>query len=132
MLQPFSLFIGLRYTLSKKRSRSVSFISGIAMTGIVLGVALLITVLSVMNGFDKVDISGQYTGIKIGVEKEASFDFEIDLQYADFKRDDSKVELFKNISKTTKKYYEGTYGQKKTNSSLFINSQYDGVRIEEN
>ena len=53
MLQPFSLFIGLRYTLSKKRSRSVSFISGIAMTGIVLGVALLITVLSVMNGFDK-------------------------------------------------------------------------------
>jgi lipoprotein-releasing system permease protein len=53
MFQPLSLFIGLRYTLSKRRSRSVSFISGIAMTGIVLGVALLITVLSVMNGFDK-------------------------------------------------------------------------------
>lgn len=53
MLQPLSLFIGLRYTLTKRRSRSVSFISGIAMTGIVLGVALLITVLSVMNGFDK-------------------------------------------------------------------------------
>ena len=53
MLKPLSLFIGLRYTLSKKRSRSVSFISGIAMTGIVLGVSLLITVLSVMNGFDK-------------------------------------------------------------------------------
>jgi lipoprotein-releasing system permease protein len=53
MLQPLSLFIGLRYTLSKRRSRSVSFISGIAMMGIVLSVALLITVLSVMNGFDK-------------------------------------------------------------------------------
>lgn len=53
MLQPTSLFIGLRYTIAKRRSRSVSFISGIAMLGIILGVALLITVLSVMNGFDK-------------------------------------------------------------------------------
>lgn len=47
------LFIGLRYMFSRRRSRSVSFISAIAMTGIVLGVALLITVLSVMNGFDR-------------------------------------------------------------------------------
>ena len=53
MQHPISLFLGLRYTMTRKRSRSVSFISAIAMTGIVLGVALLITVLSVMNGFDK-------------------------------------------------------------------------------
>ncbi len=53
MLHPFSVFVGLRYTLTRRRSRSVSFISAIAMTGIILGVALLITVLSVMNGFDK-------------------------------------------------------------------------------
>jgi len=91
-----------------------------------------ITIKKIMNGFDKVDISGQYTGIKIGVEKEVSFDFEIDLQYGSFKRDDTKVQLFKSISKSTKKYYEGKYGQGKTNSSLFINSQYGSVRIEEN
>ncbi len=48
-----SLFLGLRYTLARQRSRSVAFISRVAMTGIVLGVALLILVLSVMNGFDK-------------------------------------------------------------------------------
>jgi len=48
-----SWFIGLRYTLSRKRSRSVAFISRVAMSGIVLGVALLIVVLSVMNGFDR-------------------------------------------------------------------------------
>lgn len=53
MLRSVSLFIGLRYTLTRRRSRSVSFISGIAMAGIVLGVSLLITVLSVMNGFDR-------------------------------------------------------------------------------
>lgn len=46
-------FIGLRYVLSRQRSRSVTFISRIAMIGIVLGVALLILVLSVMNGFDR-------------------------------------------------------------------------------
>ncbi|MBX2807069.1 MAG: lipoprotein-releasing ABC transporter permease subunit, partial [Cellvibrionaceae bacterium] len=48
-----SVFIGVRYIASRRHNRSVSFISAIAMTGIVLGVALLITVLSVMNGFDR-------------------------------------------------------------------------------
>ena len=53
MSLPISLFIGLRYLSERRRSRSVSFISAIAMLGIVLGVGLLITVLSVMNGFDR-------------------------------------------------------------------------------
>ena len=53
MSLPVSVFIGLRYLLERRRSRSVSFISAVAMTGIVLGVGLLITVLSVMNGFDR-------------------------------------------------------------------------------
>ena len=52
-LKKTSLFIGLRYLLSRKHNRSVSFISALAITGIVLGVALLIIVLSVMNGFDR-------------------------------------------------------------------------------
>ena len=53
----YELFIGLRYTRAKKRgagrNRFVSFISMISMLGIALGVAALITVLSVMNGFQK-------------------------------------------------------------------------------
>ena len=54
MAKPFvAWFIGLRYVASRQRSRSVTFISRIAMIGIILGVALLILVLSVMNGFDK-------------------------------------------------------------------------------
>ncbi|AUC84721.1 hypothetical protein CW731_05175 [Polaribacter sp. ALD11] len=89
-----------------------------------------ITIKKLMNGFEKVDITGQYTGIKIGVENEISFNFEIDLQYSSFKRDDDKVELFKSITKSTKKYYKGIYGQGKTNSILNINSQYGSVRIE--
>src|ERR1041384_4859636 len=43
--------IGLRYTRAKRRNRFISFISLISMVGIALGVAVLIVVLSVMNGF---------------------------------------------------------------------------------
>lgn len=46
------VFIGLRYTRAKRRNHFISFISLIAMLGIVLGVWALITVLSIMNGFE--------------------------------------------------------------------------------
>jgi lipoprotein-releasing system permease protein len=52
-LQPYELFIGLRYTRAKRRNHFISFISLISMLGIGLGVMALIVVLSVMNGFQK-------------------------------------------------------------------------------
>ncbi len=53
MFKPVPLYIGLRYTRAKKRNHFYSFISLTSMIGIALGVAVLITVLSVMNGFDE-------------------------------------------------------------------------------
>ncbi len=53
MFKPAALFIGLRYTRAKRRNHFVSFISIVSMLGIALGVMVLITVLSVMNGFDR-------------------------------------------------------------------------------
>lgn len=53
MFKPYALFIGLRYASAKRRSQLVSFISMVSMMGMTLGVALLILVLSVMNGFDR-------------------------------------------------------------------------------
>lgn len=53
MFKPFSFYIGLRYTRAKKKNHFVSFISLSSMIGIALGVMVLITVLSVMNGFDE-------------------------------------------------------------------------------
>jgi len=52
-LRPFELFVGLRYTRAKRRTHFISFISAISMVGIGLGIAALITVMSVMNGFEK-------------------------------------------------------------------------------
>jgi len=48
---PFELLVGLRYTRAKRRNHFISFISLSSMIGIALGVTVLITVLSVMNGF---------------------------------------------------------------------------------
>jgi lipoprotein-releasing system permease protein len=53
MLTPYELFVGLRYTRAKRRNHFISFISITSMLGIALGVAALIVVLSVMNGFQK-------------------------------------------------------------------------------
>jgi len=53
MYKPFEVFIGLRYVRAKRRNHFISFISLISMAGIALGVMALITVLSVMNGFEK-------------------------------------------------------------------------------
>lgn len=53
MFRPVELFIGLRYTHAKRRTHFISFISLTSMLGIALGVTALITVLSVMNGFEQ-------------------------------------------------------------------------------
>ena len=52
MFQPISIFIGLRYSRSKSHTGFVSFITFFSTVGILLGVASLITVVSVMNGFE--------------------------------------------------------------------------------
>ena len=48
---PFELFVGLRYLRAKRKNHFSTFISITSMVGIALGVAVLIIVLSVMNGF---------------------------------------------------------------------------------
>jgi len=52
MFQPVSLFIGLRYSRAAKGNAFISFISFFSITGITLGIMALITVVSVMNGFE--------------------------------------------------------------------------------
>jgi lipoprotein-releasing system permease protein len=52
MFKPLIFFIGLRYTRAKRRTRFISFITLTSVLGIALGVTALITVLSVMNGFE--------------------------------------------------------------------------------
>ncbi len=53
MFRPLELFIGLRYTRAKRRNHFISFISLSSILGVALGITALITVLSVMNGFQE-------------------------------------------------------------------------------
>lgn len=53
MFHPLPLYIGLRYTRAKRRNHFISFISMVSMLGVALGITVLITVLSVMNGFQE-------------------------------------------------------------------------------
>lgn len=52
MFKPLIFYIGLRYTRAKRRTQFISFITLTSVLGIALGVTALITVLSVMNGFE--------------------------------------------------------------------------------
>ena len=52
MFQPLSLFVGLRYVRARQHKFFVSFITWVSLAGVAVGVAALIVVLSVMNGFE--------------------------------------------------------------------------------
>ncbi|WP_114240016.1 lipoprotein-releasing ABC transporter permease subunit [Dyella sp. C9] len=52
MFRPLELFVGLRYTRAKRRNQFISFISTVSIVCIAISVTALITVMSVMNGFD--------------------------------------------------------------------------------
>jgi len=67
MQWPFEVFIGLRYLRAKRRNGFISFISLVSVLGIALGVAALIIVLSVMNGFQK-EIRGRILGTAAHIE----------------------------------------------------------------
>ncbi|MXR36217.1 lipoprotein-releasing ABC transporter permease subunit [Craterilacuibacter sinensis] len=70
MQWPFEALIGLRYLRARRRNGFISFISLASMIGIALGVAALIIVLSVMNGFQK-EIRTRILGVASHVEVSA-------------------------------------------------------------
>lgn len=53
MFHPLSIWIGLRYIRAKRRNGFISFVSLVSILGIALGVATLVIVISVMNGFER-------------------------------------------------------------------------------
>ncbi|WP_147693832.1 lipoprotein-releasing ABC transporter permease subunit [Vogesella mureinivorans] len=59
---PYEVFIGLRYLRARRRNGFISFISLMSVLGIALGVAALIVVLSVMNGFQQ-EIRGRMLSV---------------------------------------------------------------------
>lgn len=91
MFKPLSVYIGLRYTRAKKRNHFVSFISLSSMLGIALGVMVLITVLSVMNGFDE-EIHKRFFGMAPEITVTGD-----DNKVADWRVMDKKLRAFPGV-----------------------------------
>ena len=62
MYRPLALFIGLRYLGGKRRNRFATFVTMASVLGVALGVAVLLVVLSVMNGFER-EVAGHILGM---------------------------------------------------------------------
>ena len=90
-----------------------------------------IKISELVKGFTKADISSKYTGISIGTKSNNSFNFSIDLSYGSFKRSKSHVDLRKSIVKSSKKYYEGSFGRSNNASILTIKSEYGSVSFKQ-
>ncbi len=95
MFRPLELFIGLRYTRAKRRSQIVSFISLVSTIGITLGVIALITVLSVMNGFEE-ELKGRILGVVSHITVESLND-----RIKDWQQVDSTVNQNSNVIATS-------------------------------
>lgn len=90
-----------------------------------------ISIKKLAKNFESVQIDTEYAGVRIGINNGTIFNFEINLQYATFSRNDNNIDLFKSISKTSHKYYQGKYGKGTTTGTVNISSQYGGVTFRE-
>ncbi len=81
------------------------------------------------DGFDSVEINGDYCGIKIGTPN-SPFSFVLKLSYGSFKHDDSNIELTKQIVKSSSKYYEGYFKSQQSGSTIKIDSDYGSVTFQ--
>ncbi len=82
------------------------------------------------DGFESVNINSNYTGIKIGIPKNYSFNFQIQLSYSGFKRDNESLNFSKQIVKSSSKYYEGYAGNQNSNATITIDSDYGSVTFQ--
>lgn len=76
----------------------------------------------------EVSIDSEFTGIKMGLHPEASFDFTINIEFASLKGEEILI-ITKNQKDYTDKNYKGYFGTQNSGNSLFIASEYGGVTL---
>ena len=91
-----------------------------------------IKVEKIMKGFKMIDVHSDYAGIKIGLDKDISFDFVAKLSYGDFDYDGEGINYAKKVVKSQSKYYEGYVNQKNSGSKINISTEYGGIKLYNN
>lgn len=87
-----------------------------------------IKIKKLMKGFEYVKINSDYTGVKMGIDPEASFDFEVTLSYGGFSDDVENINYMKKVVKNTSKYYEGSVNKENTGNRVIIDSDYGSIK----
>lgn len=82
--------------------------------------------------FERVSIDSDYTGIKMGIDPDASFDYVIQLSYGGFSNDLVNVTNLKKIVKSSSKYYEGFVKKQNSGASINIDTEYGAVKLYNN
>lgn len=85
----------------------------------------------VNKNFQKIDIDGRFSAMEFRFEDGASFNYEVNTQFAKLKSVlRQKMKIRKQIEKTDGSYYEGKYGNGSAKSKVTIKSKYGSVRIK--
>lgn len=77
---------------------------------------------------NKVEVNGDYLGIKIGYNSEFEFDFEFELEFADISGD-VDFNYSQRDTNDFDKYYKGYYGKAGSGKTLRVSSEYGNVRL---
>ncbi len=85
-----------------------------------------------MKDFESVYINSDYTGVKIGLDPDASFKFTAKLSYGGFDYDGGNINYIKKIVKSSSKYYEGYVNDENSNSNIEISAEYGSVKLFNN
>lgn len=88
-----------------------------------------VTVERMKSSVKDVTINSDYAGIKLYFDSDASFNFYIDLSYANLNGEED-LEILKTSKDYTSKTYSGFYGKKDSGTMININSNYGGVTLE--
>ncbi len=84
------------------------------------------------EGFESVVINTDYTGIRIGINENASCKIISNLEFGNLKHEGDNFNFIKTIKNGSDKYYEGYFGSKNTDAVIETNTEFGSVKFFEN
>ncbi len=91
-----------------------------------------IKIAALQKGFESVKIVADYTGLRIGIAKEASCNITAKLSFGSFRYEGENFTFNKRKVSSSDKYYEGYFGKKESNATISTNTDFGSVKLIEN
>jgi hypothetical protein len=88
-----------------------------------------IKIAELQDGFERVKIDSDYTGVRIGLDDKVNCNIIAKLSYGGFSYDDNNFTFNIKRVKSSSKYYEGYHGNENSNSTISITTDYGSVKL---